>query len=99
MASFLHVTDKVRKSNWSGKRGSNPQLQPWEGCTLPLSYSRSTSGLYNGREKQEKARLGFTRDGFWQLSVSANAQLTPTLVTGMAMLDAIPEKEIVIDPR
>jgi hypothetical protein len=24
----------------SGRRGSNPQLQPWEGCTLPLSYSR-----------------------------------------------------------
>jgi hypothetical protein len=25
----------------SGRRGSNPQLQPWEGCTLPLSYSRT----------------------------------------------------------
>jgi hypothetical protein len=25
----------------SGRRGSNPRLQPWEGCTLPLSYSRS----------------------------------------------------------
>ena len=28
---------------WSGKRDSNPRLQPWQGCTLPLSYSRSTS--------------------------------------------------------
>ena len=26
--------------NWSGKRDSNPRLQPWQGCTLPLSYSR-----------------------------------------------------------
>src|SRR4030042_4987869 len=26
---------------WSGKRDSNPRLQPWQGCTLPLSYSRS----------------------------------------------------------
>ena len=29
----------------SGRRGSNPQLQPWEGCTLPLSYSRGDSDL------------------------------------------------------
>src|SRR5208337_31140 len=27
---------------WSGKRDSNPRLQPWQGCTLPLSYSRSS---------------------------------------------------------
>ena len=25
----------------SGRRDSNPRLQPWEGCTLPLSYSRA----------------------------------------------------------
>ena len=30
----------IRKENWSGRRGSNPRLQPWQGCTLPLSYSR-----------------------------------------------------------
>ena len=23
---------------WSGKRDLNPRLQPWQGCTLPLSY-------------------------------------------------------------
>ena len=36
------------KKYWSGKRDSNPRLQPWQGCTLPLSYSRSTlrSHLY-----------------------------------------------------
>src|SRR2546428_8630295 len=28
------------KKNWSGKRDLNPRLQPWQGCTLPLSYSR-----------------------------------------------------------
>jgi hypothetical protein len=27
---------------WSGKRDLNPRLQPWQGCTLPLSYSRLT---------------------------------------------------------
>ena len=25
---------------WSGKRGSNSRPQPWQGCALPLSYSR-----------------------------------------------------------
>ena len=29
----------IRK--WSGKRDSNPRLRPWQGRTLPLSYSRS----------------------------------------------------------
>src|SRR6516162_5372845 len=26
---------------WSGKRDSNPRPQPWQGCALPLSYSRN----------------------------------------------------------
>jgi hypothetical protein len=29
-----------RYQNWSGKRDSNPRLRPWQGRTLPLSYSR-----------------------------------------------------------
>src|SRR3989442_15477703 len=33
-----------RPAHWSGKRESNPRLQPWQGCTLPLSYSRSRPG-------------------------------------------------------
>ena len=33
-----------RQKKWSGKRDSNPRLQPWQGCTLPLSYSRSNDG-------------------------------------------------------
>ena len=32
-------------SEESGKRGSNPRLQPWQGCTLPLSYSRRSAYL------------------------------------------------------
>ena len=27
-------------NKWSGKRDSNPRLRPWQGRTLPLSYSR-----------------------------------------------------------
>jgi hypothetical protein len=30
---------------WSGKRDSNPRLRPWQGRTLPLSYSRSRRNL------------------------------------------------------
>ena len=26
---------------WSGRRGSNSRPQPWQGCALPLSYSRN----------------------------------------------------------
>ena len=29
-----------RSEGWSGKRDSNPRLRPWQGRTLPLSYSR-----------------------------------------------------------
>jgi hypothetical protein len=31
-----------RQKKWSGKRDLNPRLRPWQGRTLPLSYSRST---------------------------------------------------------
>ena len=26
--------------NWSGRGDSNPRPQPWQGCALPLSYTR-----------------------------------------------------------
>jgi hypothetical protein len=29
------------KDVWSGRRDLNPRLRPWQGRTLPLSYSRS----------------------------------------------------------
>lgn len=27
--------------NWSGRRDLNPRHQPWQGCALPLSYTRT----------------------------------------------------------
>ena len=33
---------RLERVCWSGRRDLNPRLQPWQGCTLPLSYSRST---------------------------------------------------------
>ncbi len=29
---------------WSGRRDSNPRPQPWQGCALPLSYTRIHDG-------------------------------------------------------
>ena len=33
-------TAPVLGKGWSGRRDLNPRLQPWQGCTLPLSYAR-----------------------------------------------------------
>jgi hypothetical protein len=30
-------------NSWSGRRDLNPRLRPWQGRTLPLSYSRSAN--------------------------------------------------------
>ena len=30
--------------SWSGRRDSNPRPQPWQGCALPLSYTRIREG-------------------------------------------------------
>ena len=40
------LTKKLLKNIWSGKRDSNSRPQPWQGCALPLSYSRWTGREY-----------------------------------------------------
>ena len=40
------ATQETSTKNWSGKRDSNPRLRPWQGRTLPLSYSRSNNTLH-----------------------------------------------------
>src|SRR5437773_4229669 len=37
----LPAVARKASEGWSGKRDSNPRLRPWQGRTLPLSYSRS----------------------------------------------------------
>ena len=32
------------EKNWSGRGDSNPRPQPWQGCALPLSYTRIGRG-------------------------------------------------------
>src|SRR5216684_1028262 len=33
-------TQAYERRGWSGRRGSNPRLSPWQGDALPLSHSR-----------------------------------------------------------
>ena len=40
-ADLCLTTWLCRQKKWSGKRDLNPRLRPWQGRTLPLSYSRS----------------------------------------------------------
>ena len=62
------LRQKPKAKNWSGKRDLNPRPQPWQGCALPLSYSRS--GLWtiaNGRAGCQGCSTGasnafFTRE-------------------------------------
>ncbi|EGE57262.1 hypothetical protein RHECNPAF_4460032 [Rhizobium etli CNPAF512] len=35
------ISSALHWENWSGRRDSNPRPQPWQGCALPLSYTRS----------------------------------------------------------
>src|SRR4029453_3031044 len=49
---------------WSGKRDSNPRLRPWQGRTLPLSYSRSrrTHSVPQRSRAGKVARRVYNRD-------------------------------------
>ena len=40
LPTVAHATLATVSESWSGKRDSNPRLRPWQGRTLPLSYSR-----------------------------------------------------------
>ena len=37
---FFKLDCNNEVETWSGKRDSNSRPQPWQGCALPLSYSR-----------------------------------------------------------
>src|SRR5438105_3108401 len=38
--SILSLPSTMFRQTWSGRRGSNPRLSPWQGDALPLSHSR-----------------------------------------------------------
>jgi hypothetical protein len=41
----VHRGGRTIEKFWSGRRDLNPRLRPWQGRTLPLSYSRSIHRL------------------------------------------------------
>src|SRR5437763_5454673 len=42
--SYTYRSPMLRQT-WSGRRGSNPRLSPWQGDALPLSHSRLYTAL------------------------------------------------------
>jgi hypothetical protein len=44
LAAVRIPTYRLRR-NWSGRRGSNPRLQPWEGCTHGLNSKWAKTAL------------------------------------------------------
>src|SRR5438874_13544960 len=46
---------------WSGRRDLNPRLRPWQGRTLPLSYSRSAKNIQVHRLHDYKPGCGFQK--------------------------------------
>ena len=53
---------RAARGVWSGKRDSNPRLRPWQGRTLPLSYSRPQPGRrYATRPRIVKPRRAARR--------------------------------------
>src|SRR6266566_5133053 len=46
-------------ADWSGRRDSNPRHRPWQGRTLPLSYSRSSEQQYTAPPKPQATGSSF----------------------------------------
>ena len=40
-----HKEKEQCPEKWSGRWDLNPRHQPWQGCTLPLSYTRMTGAI------------------------------------------------------
>ena len=66
----------------SGKRDSNPRRQPWQGCTLPLSYSRKRLLRVKGLEPPRRKTL----DPKSSASTSS-ATLATTIATAMMYIN------------
>ena len=65
----------VDRGNWSGWRDSNPRPQPWQGCALPLSYTRATHEFLKQSFKMLRPRrvsIKYTKRGpLWACIIEA----------------------------
>ena len=67
---------------WSGKRDSNSRLQPWQGCALPLNYSRI---YFNGGTNRAR-----TCDPLLVRQVLSQLSYGPILVTHRGIEPLLP---------
>jgi hypothetical protein len=67
---------------WSGRPGSNRRHLPWQGSTLPLSYSRSYKIKYNGHVPYGQRAVTYCRSCNPDLSI-ARAKKCIGLVNGL----------------
>ena len=47
---------------WSGRRDSNPRPQPWQGCALPLSYTRIRRRVVAAGALSRRATSSYAKD-------------------------------------
>jgi len=84
------------RDDWSGRRDSNPRPQPWQGCALPLSYSRflDVAGSAPKRRLSIGRRLYAKARRAWQPLISRAAEpgSSPLLRASRASERPSPEK-------
>ena len=66
--ALLYPAELCTHIYWSGKRDSNSRLQPWQGCALPLNYSRVKNLLNGGTNRARTCDPLLVRQVLSQLS-------------------------------
>src|SRR5262249_12298726 len=86
----LKVRPRCLAGRWSGRRDLNPRLRPWQGRTLPLSYSRSYGPNYTKPRQPPSTCRGFAETS--QLTQGAiNSGRQSTLPDGGIVPTALSE--------
>ena len=87
-----HLAACTVGGSWSGKRDSNPRLRPWQGRTLPLSYSRSSAKSQRTTAIFAQSRRPATRDPCGIVLHSGTDALGRRHLTGNRPTDARPRR-------
>jgi hypothetical protein len=87
-ATAWQPSPQSKGEGWSGKRDSNPRLRPWQGRTLPLSYSRPrrdprTRNVPYGRPDRQGSTAFGRQATRGKLQASAGLKPCPTCPTDM----------------
>ena len=80
---------------WSGKRDLNPRPQPWQGCALPLSYSRLDAGFCTKRPRKTKDPVRLPRTPHrWRVSPRRAIEIQKRLAERVSLLPAPPIRRV-----